>query len=254
MLRDEGGRLADEDSSVYIGAAPAKDYDFDFDDSPAPAPLPSGATPTGLRGDIPAKPAIVVGVAQAQRRAKKPGGPPPPPKRDLPPPLPGDAPLHLDSPMPIPNPSAGKSNKSMRRPVPPPFGDEPTRQVDDDILNALRALPGGSDGPSNAPPKAVFGEEPTRLANIDPRAYDETGVEERTDRARNSPAPKFNKPPSDNPFLDENGDEATRMASLDGIAAMERARNAPQHGSDERTRAVNIRNDPSISDIDWDID
>jgi hypothetical protein len=28
MLRDEGGRLADEDSSVYIGAAPAKDYDF----------------------------------------------------------------------------------------------------------------------------------------------------------------------------------------------------------------------------------
>jgi hypothetical protein len=34
---------------------------------------------------------------------------------------------------------------------------------------------------------------------------------------------------------------------------MERARN---HGpsNDERTRAVNIRNDPSISDIDWDLD
>ena len=48
-------------------------------------------------------------------------------------------------------------------------------------------------------------------------------------------------------------DEATRLSSLDGIAAMERARN---HGpsNDERTRAVNIRNDPSISDIDWDLD
>ena len=47
-------------------------------------------------------------------------------------------------------------------------------------------------------------------------------------------------------------DEATNIASLDGIAAMERARH---HGNnDERTRAVNIRNDPSISDIDWDLD
>jgi hypothetical protein len=48
-------------------------------------------------------------------------------------------------------------------------------------------------------------------------------------------------------------DEATRLASLEGIAAMERARS---HGpsNDERTRAVNIRNDPSISDIDWDLD
>src|SRR5215475_13087620 len=36
MLRDEGGRLADEDSQVYIGAAPGNEYDFDFDDSPAP--------------------------------------------------------------------------------------------------------------------------------------------------------------------------------------------------------------------------
>jgi hypothetical protein len=55
-------------------------------------------------------------------------------------------------------------------------------------------------------------------------------------------------------FEDQHDSEdATRLASLDGIAAMERARN---HGpsNDERTRAVNIRNDPSISDIDWDLD
>jgi hypothetical protein len=88
-------------------------------------------------------------------------------------------------------------------------------------------------------------------------------------------------------------DEATRMASLDGIAALERAshasqampaaprsegspppRNArkgrpltrqqpqpvpppskdPTSANEERTRAVDIRHDKSISDIDWDLD
>mgnify|MGYP000564813914 CR=1 FL=1 len=44
----------------------------------------------------------------------------------------------------------------------------------------------------------------------------------------------------------------TRLSSLEGLAAMERARQSG--GNDERTRAVNIRNDPSISDVDWDLD
>ncbi|MDQ3301160.1 MAG: NAD(P)-binding domain-containing protein, partial [Myxococcota bacterium] len=39
MLRDEGGRLADEDSQVYIGAAPGgRDDDYDFADPAAAAP------------------------------------------------------------------------------------------------------------------------------------------------------------------------------------------------------------------------
>ena len=64
MLRDEGGRLADEDSQVYIGArAGAKDYDFDFDDGRRRA---RAAEPAMLRPDVPAKPAVVVGIAQAQ--------------------------------------------------------------------------------------------------------------------------------------------------------------------------------------------
>jgi hypothetical protein len=68
--------------------------------------------------------------------------------------------------------------------------------------------------------------------------------------------PRFLASPSTDPGVssfDDHRDEATRLASLDGMAAMERARN---HGPplDERTRAVNIRNDPSISDIDWDLD
>jgi len=253
MLRDEGGRLADEDSSVYIGAAPAKDYDFDFDDGPAPPP-PSGASPALLRPDMPAKPAIVVGVAQAQRRAKKPSHAP-----SRPPPPPSKAPLTLDD-SPFPSPAAARP----KRPVPPPFGDEPTRQVDDNILNALRALPGGmgdpnmpAPAPDAPPPKALFGDEPTRMANIDPRAYDETGIEERTDRGA---ANKYSTPlPSPKgasvfPDLEDNSDEATRLSNLEGMTAMERARQAGLGGSEERTRAVNIRNDPSISDIDWDLD
>lgn len=46
MLRDEGARLADEDSGVYIGMVPSakgdaqRSYDLDLDDPPAPAPAP----------------------------------------------------------------------------------------------------------------------------------------------------------------------------------------------------------------------
>ncbi len=276
MLRDEGGRLADEDSQVYIGAAPgAKDYDFDFDDSPAPAPLPS-------RPDVPAKPAVVVGIAQAQsnRRGKKPSTAA---RRDLPPPMPpgppgpgSKAPLHLrDEAQPAQPRSRNESRPPAppRRAVPPPFGDEPTRQVDDNLLAALRsqqaASPPGSPSRSVAVPQ--FNDEPTRMAKIDPRAYDETGLEELTrpgERGKITPTPLAAKPfpppfPApvipdivDVPEVEYHGDEATRMASLDSIAAMERARNSGPHGSgnDERTRAVNIRNDPSISDIDWDLD
>ena len=44
----------------------------------------------------------------------------------------------------------------------------------------------------------------------------------------------------------------THHAMIDGISGMERVRN--QVPQDERTRAVDIRNDKSISDIDWDLD
>jgi hypothetical protein len=86
------------------------------------------------------------------------------------------------------------------------------------------------------------------MAKIDPRAFDETGV--------SFDDQKFlsNAPGTDPDGGTEDHDEATRMASLDGMAAMERARQVPQPSGDERTRAVNIRNDKSISDIDWDLD
>lgn len=250
MLRDEGGRLADEDSSVYIGAAPARDYDFDFDDSPAPAPAPVSAQGAPApRPDVPAKPAVVVGLAQAQRRAKKPGGPPrPPPAPSSGPSGPykspsTNAPLHLDD-ADEPRPSPARP----RRPVPPPFSDEPTRQVDEGLLEALRGRQGGAPAPAPAAAPPAFGDEPTRMSEIDPRALDETM---RAGEQANARAASFTMD-----LEDHHGDEATRLASLDSIAAMERARKQPAitGTQEERTRAVNIRNDPSISDVDWDLD
>ncbi len=81
-----------------------------------------------------------------------------------------------------------------------------------------------------------------------------TFEEAATDRDRRdkfmaqAPATDVNSAPV---HLDEH-DEATRLGNIDNVAGIERGRNnVPQ---DERTRAVNIRNDKSISDIDWDLD
>jgi thioredoxin reductase len=254
MLRDEGGRLADEDSGVYIGAAPGRAYDLEIDDdSPAPAPAPTPA-PMMLRPDVPARPALVVGLEQAKLN-KKPSGAPAVPalRRDapsrpmaaavMPPPQP-PPPRIAAAPPPTPTPPSPGRGQPSRRPVPPPFNDEPTRQVDDHLLTALRSQQQATRAPPTPPPTAQptpaprmaaaapsFNDEPTRMANVDPqlRTYDDHGIE-------------------------NNFDEATSIASLEGIAAMERARHQGPTSNEERTRAVNIRNDPSISDIDWDLD
>jgi len=251
MLRDEGGRIADEESQVYIGAAPAgRDFDFDLDDSPAPAPLP--VAPPTSRLDVPAKPAVVVGLAQAQRAArnKRASAPPPPPREASP-----------------PTPRSRNEGRPARRPVPPPFSDDPTRQVDDELLRALRDMPGDAPAPPPRPkaptylpmtppptPPSPFEDGPTRMATFDPRELDDLAAEGVTEH--DPVMEKFlAQAPATDPQggFDEHYDEATRLASLDGIAAMERARHNPV-GHDDRTRAVNIRHDKSMSDIDWDLD
>jgi hypothetical protein len=310
MLRDEGGRLADEDSSVYIGAAPPRGGGYDIEDSPAPAPVmqppmhmppqqlmapppqvmqpppmppmqmmaPQQA-PMQLRPDVPARPALVVGLEQAKlnkRQSGAPGGAPPA-RRDLPPQAPmtlspSQAPMTLPATPPRRVTSAVQAQAQApgrgqpgRRQVPPPFSDEPTRQVDDELLSALRSQQQvRPPGPPPLPPPQgpAFNDEPTRMQNIDARAYDDAnaapnggggayGAPETLPRDR-FPA---NLPTTDpgGYGVDNNFDEATSISSYDGLAAMERVRQ--QGGSnEERTRAVNIRSDPSISDIDWDLD
>jgi hypothetical protein len=279
-----------------------------------------------LRPDVPAKPAVVVGLAQAQAArsshkraseklaAQRVAAPPPPPQPpQLPPPpparsrqmnavsnvVPNAAPPNVVPPNVAPTPRRSAAMNAIPRaassvmpsvsphvvpsaaahvvpaqprrsasvPVPAPFGDEPTRQVDDELLAALRNAPPAKPSPrpsairpSLPRPSAIrpaAPDEPTRMGPID--EFDGPGSDEMTRPADDFP-PRFLSPaPTTEPelgrvFEDHRElDEATRLASLDGMAAMERARS---HGppNDERTRAVNIRNDPSISDIDWDLD
>jgi hypothetical protein len=51
-------------------------------------------------------------------------------------------------------------------------------------------------------------------------------------------------------------DDATRMSNVSSFASLppRRVSKAQPAAADERTRAVDIRNDSSISDVDWDLD
>ena len=152
-----------------------------------------------------------------------------------------------------------------RRGLPVPFGDEPTRQVDEGLLTALRNAPPAKPSPRpNARPTLIRAAQPDELlrpAPIEALGFDESEALDDADAARPGDGfpPRFlaTPPPGDATLESieghEDPDDASRLASLEAVAAMERARN---HGpsNEERTRAVNIRNDPSISDIDWDLD
>ncbi|MEO8552999.1 MAG: FAD-dependent oxidoreductase, partial [Kofleriaceae bacterium] len=226
MLRDEGGRMADEDSQVYLGVPPApagRDYDFDFDDNAPVAP------PVASRPDVPAKPAVVVGLDKA-RRQKRGSGPPP---------LPGG-----QSRATAARPAPAKPTSSRRAPLPKPF-EEPTRAVDDaELAKAARSAP----GPGRV--AGPFDDLPTRLGDIDAKLLDGDAV----DQALSTMAgDKFiaAKTEQQSMLFDET-DEATSLANLDGSLAQ--ASGAKPPSRDERTRAVDIRNDPSMSDVDWDID
>ena len=279
MLRDEGGRMADEDSQVHLGPAPGdaaagrSQFNFDLDESPPP-----GAP--AVRAEMPAKPAVVMGLAQAQAARSNNKRPPmvvagvdrpqAQPRTSLPRPTGSPPPGPPPGPPPPPrarNLSTAPPPAPARRQPPVSFGDEPTRQVDDALLSALRNAPPAKAAPKPPseewrdhapPPNAVHAarpDEPTRLANIaamlpgvrrdvpeDPRHADEA-------------PPSRRRPPAPGVATfddDRDSDEATRMSNIDSMAAHERRNNGSPN--EDRTRAVNIRNDRSISDIDWDLD
>jgi putative YpdA family bacillithiol system oxidoreductase len=281
MLRDEGGRIADEESQVHIGAAPPMPggVDFDFDDEGAVI-----APPPPVRPDVPAKPALVVGLEKARKKRSTGGptvqrtnnnvpqqsAPPPPPARSkpasLPPPAPRSKPASLPPPMPPsgarqnqPSPPAGARQKqpSPRRPVPSPF-EAPTRNVqDDELIAKVRSAPG--------PGRSLF-DEPTRLGDVDEALLLASRPD---DHAPTGPdadyPPKFLSAATEIAPMQFDEDEATRLANVDGSLPSRRQAPAPSRQAPppsrrsakhdpESTRAVDVRNDPSINDIDWDID
>ncbi len=286
MLRDEGGRLADEESQVHIGHAPPlpRDLDFDFDDdAPIQPPPPTG---THQRPDAAAKPALVVGLAQARSKRQSnvppPAAAPSPPAprakgQSVPPPLPGVNARPASSTRPPGARTRPPTQQPSRRPPPNPFDDKTRAMEDPGLLAAVRSAPGRG--------RAVF-DEPTRMGDPDALLIDQTRPEDalppgndiltdpdniaresRTELAAPAYRPKFVESKTD--------EEATRMASIDSLKRPQlpppagrakgrtvpppSGRSAPRPQQDERTRAVDIRNDlgindPNINDIDWDID
>jgi thioredoxin reductase/ferredoxin len=269
MLRDEGGRLADEESQVHIGAAPPAPLgvDFDFEDEGAVI-----APPPPARVDVPAKPAVVVGLAQA--RKKRSTGGPTVQRPDNPPPAPQpprvaaapSMPLPARKPPTLPPPSPGGNRQqqpSLRRPLPNPFS-EPTRAMqDEELLAAVRSAPGpgrSAPAPSRSAPlgRSVF-EEETRLGDVDAHLLAQSRPEELAPTGPDEYPPKFLPATTELAplYFDDvpHDDEATRMANVDGIAR--KVPPPPPRGSvssDERTRSVDVRHDRGMSDIDWDID
>ncbi len=281
MLRDEGGRIADEESQVHIGAAPpeaGRAYTFDFDDEVAPPP------PSSARHEVEAKPALVVGLAQA-RSKRGTAGPSRTgePARSKPPSLPPPAPSASGSSPPRTKPPTNAprtkppTNAPPRRPPPSPFDDKTRAAAPaEDLIKAVRSAPGLG--------RSVF-DEPTRMGDIDAHLLDQTRPEEALPphELDNKQAPKFLEASTDT-ALDrgasmfarsgvEGDDEATRMASLDSISRKPRPQAPPRPPGkrplprplpgtpgkpEDATRSVDIRdsgiNDPSINDIDWDLD
>jgi thioredoxin reductase (NADPH) len=269
MLRDEGGRIADEESQVHIGAAPPMPggVDFDFDDDGAViAPPPP-------RLDVPAKPALVVGLEKARKKKGSTGGPTvqrtnnAPPSRSmpaeqprskpasLPPPVPRAKPPSLPPPASRAQPQPGAlprpKQPSPRRPVPSPF-NEPTREVrDDELVRSVRSAPG--------PGRSLF-DEPTRLGDVDADLLLRTRHEEPVPVPPGTDPdypPKFLPASTEIAPMHFDEDEATRLANPDGSLPPRRKAPPPRRGAKhdpESTRAVDVRNDPSINDIDWDID
>jgi thioredoxin reductase len=266
MLRDEGGRLADEESQVHIGAAPPgpKDYDFDFDnDNAAPAPPPA---PSSLRPDVPAKPALVVGLAQA-RNKRQTGGPvrnkpvsvaPPVPDQRMPlgdpmrplEPMRSKAPSVAPpssgrgKPPTMPPPVPGRGAPRRTAPPPNPFHEKTRSMQDDELIAAVRSAPGPGrfDEPSTSPRTAAQGrslfDEPTRMGDIDAHLLEST---KQRDTIDNLPGPSGAEYPPKfldaatelDPLFGQKGgfshadDEATRMANVDVLAKQQKRAPGP---------------------------
>jgi hypothetical protein len=155
--------------------------------------------------------------------------------------------------MPPPAPSREKQ-PSPRRPLPSPFGEQ-TRAA-----NPPDDLPASPRSGGAAARSSLF-DEPTRLGGVDEHLLNQTRPKEPADEF----PPKFLPATTDLAPMSFDDDEATRMADPDG--RMQQRSKPPSKGppkappppsrggkNEERTRAVDIRNDPSINDIDWDID
>jgi putative YpdA family bacillithiol system oxidoreductase len=302
MLRDEGARLADEES--YIGAIPRAES-VELENSPPPEPKlqRTGAVmPPMHLEDEPPKQAVIVGLAKAMAagptsapgRNKRPTQPPGT-ILPMPPPVPGATPpgearrpgrglpvpnVHVGPPQP-PAPARAKrpsaapalaaASPPAKRRVPPAFNEEPTKRLEpgSPLAAMLRAAQHGKPARAGfedeatraAPPR--FDDESTRAVEVDAALLDAgrdtqdelidvgylTGAtaEGAIDLGASEQSRRFDRVLSD---------DATAIADVERMAALERARRPakPPSAFDEPTRTVDASRPKTLSDVDWDLD
>ncbi len=258
MLRDEGARLADEDSRVYL--VESQDVNLESG-SPAPAPMT-----LSLDEDSGPRPAVIVGLARAMAetpgRKKRPTVPPPvqqaaPPARagipaSPPPAQPerggraaaAESKGQVRKKPPTPPPPPGSPRRS-RQSSPPPFVAAPTQQIDTSALPALLAQSGARrSGPDRGlddfqePTRAVDFDAPLmtqQAANLESlRGAEDVIVSRAANGAIDIETGGFLR-------IEDQRDESTRAVDTEDLARMERALAAAgPRMLDAPTRAIPI--------------
>lgn len=290
MLRDEGGRLADEDSRVYMIESKSEVV---FD-SPPPGFMverkPGVSVPTSPLDaeDSTPKQAVIVGLARAMaegpqqsvnpaRRRRRSSNAP----MNLPPDGPMARPPASPTGRPAGRPSAARPAAPAprrARPAPPPPDmrrkrrssgpvqafDEPTRQV---------------DPRTGLPPSMVdFGDDPTRAVDFDAsqlmlqaEALEATEflspsdviVSEDATGAIHIDTGSYDRLDGADLFdiIEDQRDESTFAVDVSNLAHLERMHARERRvstGHEDATRSIKIddapRRVPSLSDVDWDLD
>ena len=251
MLRDEGGRLADEESQVYLmnegpsavelAGSPIPELEHDFGHKIERIPGIPRMTGRFDEEDSSPKQAVIVGLARAMARGPK-------SKSDsrrrrpssVPPPIPGARP---------------------QVPVSPKFIEAATVQARPSALEELLAdasspftrAPAPNDwDSSNADSTRALDFDPIQLmakAEAPLHIGDSTDVSAIIVPSRGVSNIDFDS----GILLADDYDDSTRAVDVSGLAALER------HGLDENnyneaTRAVDLGRADSLSDIDWDLD
>lgn len=255
MLRDEGGRLADEESQVYLvdNADAPSHLEFDspipeleHDFGPKIERIPGSPRMTGGFDDEDSAPkqAVIVGLARAMARG---------PKQK------STARRRRKSSVPPPIPRAPQGTPPQK------FIEARTVQARPSALDELLA---DASSPFTKPPPPVHNDwapsnaDSTRALDFDPAQLmakadaaihvgDSTDVSSIIVASNGSSTMDFD---SGILLLDDDIDESTRAVDVSGLAALERRAGSRHDTFDEPTRAVDMGRADSLSDIEWDLD
>lgn len=293
MLRDVGGRIADEESQVSMldelsGVSNAGGPVYGLDSleahelSPPPQPRvqrvpgapPVPTPPTGT--DASPKQAVIVGLAKAMSKGPISGGRAKRPST-APPPHPSARAGGQGTP-PQPLPTGARAHRPSGAPPRADWEAEPTRQADPlasaELLAAVRDGAPRAKGPTRPPPRPApprpggFDDEATRAAEpelADLIASEEADGLDRIDvatgaidlgpRVESRRFGRVDAPPVTMTPTPPPNDDPTAFADVSDLVRRERSRRPPAPHAEDPTRAIDVGQQPrSLTDVEWDLD